>query len=124
MDRVGGVEVANPFLGRWYGMVVDVDASIHTFEYREYGIAQSAYVAQGFSPVTFITGTDGAMGTVGKKERIDSLHGNFGHMTTSPDGLSDSFIFLLIVVLSSLALGPVGRCRASPKCNEGPPRMR
>ena len=45
------------------------------------GIAQSAYVAQGFGPVTFTTGTDGAMGTVEKK-RIDSLHGNLGHMTT------------------------------------------
>jgi len=30
-------------------------------------IAQCAYVAQGFSPVTFTTGTDGAMGTVEKK---------------------------------------------------------
>jgi hypothetical protein len=37
--------------------------------YQKYGIAQSAYVAQGFSPVTFRTGTDGAMGTVAKKRR-------------------------------------------------------
>ena len=33
---------------------------------QESGIDQSAYVAQGFSPVTFATGTDGAMGTVEK----------------------------------------------------------
>ena len=56
------------------------------FEYQKSGIAQSAYVAR-FSPVTFTTGTDGTMGTVEKKrcdDRIDSLHGNLGHMTTSP----------------------------------------
>ena len=51
-------------------------------KYHKSGIAQSVYVTQGFSPVTFATGTDGTMGTVEKK-RIDSLHGNLGHMTTS-----------------------------------------
>jgi len=34
---------------------------------QETGIAQSVYVTQGFSPVTFATGTDGTMGTVEKK---------------------------------------------------------
>ena len=37
--------------------------SIH----QESGVAQSAYVAQGFSPVTFTTGTDSTVGTVEKK---------------------------------------------------------
>ena len=36
-------------------------------KYQGTGIAQSVYIAQGFSPVTFATGTDGAMGTVEKK---------------------------------------------------------
>jgi len=36
-------------------------------KYQKYGIAQDVYVPQGFSPVTFTTGTDGAMGTVKKK---------------------------------------------------------
>ena len=31
------------------------------------GIAQGVYVTQGFSPVTFMTETDGTMGTVEKK---------------------------------------------------------
>ena len=35
--------------------------------YQKYGIAQSVYVPQWFSPVTFTTGTDGTMGTVEKK---------------------------------------------------------
>ena len=36
--------------------------------YQIYGIAQSVYISQGFSPVTFTTGTDGTMGTVEKKD--------------------------------------------------------
>jgi len=35
--------------------------------YQKYGIAQSVYVPQGFSPVTLTTGTDGTMRTVEKK---------------------------------------------------------
>ena len=38
-------------------------------KYQKNGIALSAYVAQGFSLVTFMTGTDGTMGTVEKKRR-------------------------------------------------------
>jgi len=51
--------------------------------YQKSGIAQSAYVAQGFSPVTFATGTDSTMGTVEKKEvwLIDCM-AILGHMTT------------------------------------------
>jgi len=55
-------------------------------KYQKSGIAQSAYVAQGFSPVTFTTGTDAQWRRLRKRgdDRIDSLHGNPGHMTTLP----------------------------------------
>jgi len=47
-----------------------IDVSTYTrSKYQKYGIAQSVYVPQGFSPVTFATGTDGTMGTVEKKRR-------------------------------------------------------
>ena len=70
--------------------------SIH----QESGIAQSAYVAQGFSPVTFTTGTDGTMGTVEKRgDRINSIH-DWGHMTTSR--ILNSIYRLFLIPLQEL----------------------
>ena len=54
--------------------------------YQKYGIAQSVYVPQGFSPVTFTTGPTAQWGRLRKRgddSSIPYLHGNLGHMTTS-----------------------------------------
>jgi hypothetical protein len=54
-------------------------------KYQKTGIAQDVYVSQGFGPVAFAPGADGTMGTVeNKKVMTKSLHGNVGHVTTSP----------------------------------------
>ena len=57
--------------------------------YQKSGIAQSVYVPQGFSPVTFTTGPTAQWGRLRKEMTLqtDSLH---GHMTTS---ITNLFIF-------------------------------
>ena len=50
-----------------------VDVSCKRSIHQESGIAQSAYVAQGFSPVAFAARTDGTVGTVEKQENRTQL---------------------------------------------------
>jgi hypothetical protein len=53
------------------------------------GIAQSAYVTQGFSPVAFAAGTDGTVGTVKKRGQRGArdLHLHQGHVLVSVNKL-------------------------------------